>query len=232
VTSCALEHPYQSGSLDDGEPLRPGGRELTLRALQCAAFSAGERILDLGCGNGAGTHMLRQRGCRPIALDIALTRLRHARAEPGFDAVAGDARHLPFADASIDGILAECSLSLAGYTSSALAECHRVLRPGGKLALTDVFARLEDAERVPLPGCLAGLAPRQQILGALAANGFTVLRWEDHSDVLKSFLAQLIFSGRGSDALWTGGGSAYAAALRACRPGYFLLVAEKQKWSR
>jgi hypothetical protein len=61
----------------------------------------------------------------------------------------------------------------------------------------------------------------------MAAAGFIVQRWEDHSDVLKSFLAQLIFSGRGSEALWAGNGTAFAAALRACRPGYFLLTACK-----
>ena len=228
---CTLEHPYQSGQFsvgDGGEPLRPGGSELTVRALHCAGFGKGDLVLDLGCGEGAGTRQLRRHGCTPIGLDLAPARLlRAARTEPGQAMVAAAARRLPIAEASLDGILAECSLSLAGYTPEVLAECRRVLRPGGRLAITDVFARLEDCDRTPLPGCLAGLAPRNEILAALAASGFTVQRWEDHSDVLKSFLAQLIFSGRGSEALWTGDGSAYMAALRACRPGYFLLVAAK-----
>lgn len=229
---CALEHPYRSGQFgaaEDGEPLRPGGLELTVRAIHCAGFAAGARILDLGCGSGAGSRQLRRHGCAPVGLDLAPARLaRAAQALPELAAVAGDARHLPFAEASFDGMLAECSLSLAGYTAPTLAECLRVLRPGGRLAITDVFARIEDAERAPLPGCRTGLASRNELLAALGAAGFGVLRWEDHSDVLKSFLAQLIFSGRGSESLWTGDGSAYATALRACRPGYFLLIATKE----
>jgi ubiquinone/menaquinone biosynthesis C-methylase UbiE len=228
MTQCTLEHPYQSGRHDGGEPLRPGGLELTTRAIQCAAFSAMEHILDLGCGTGTGTKLLRRHGCSAISLDRSSAQLAHAvRAQPNLTAVVADARWLPLADASVDGVLAECSLSLTGYNQATLGESYRVLRPSGRLAVTDVFARHEDPERAPLPGCLAGLVSRGEILAAMAAAGFIVQRWEDHSDVLKSFLAQLIFSGRGSETLWTGNGSAFTAALRACRPGYFLMIASK-----
>jgi ubiquinone/menaquinone biosynthesis C-methylase UbiE len=229
---CTLEHPYQSGRFavaDSDDAPRPGGPDLTSRAIRCAGFGVDEQVLDLGCGDGAGSKLLRQQGCAAIALDIATERIaRAAQALPQLAAVAADARHLPFADDSLAGILAECSLSLAGYTAETLAECRRVLRPGGRLAVTDVFARHGNADRVPLPGCLAGLASRANILAAMASAGIKVERWEDHSDLLKSFLAQLIFSGRGSEALWTGDGSAYTTALRACRPGYFLLIATKE----
>jgi arsenite methyltransferase len=228
---CALEHPYQSGNIgnaDNGERLRPGGVQLTVRAIDCAGFTAGERILDLGCGNGAGVNRLRRHGCVPVGVDLAPQSLaRAAQALPGLAAIAGDARRLPFADASFDGMLAECSLSLAGFTPATLVECLRVLRPGGKLAVTDVFARADDAQRTALPGCLAGLASRKDILAALVAAGFIVERWEDHSDVLKSLLVQLILSGGGAESLWNSDGSNYTTALRACRPGYFLLIAAK-----
>jgi arsenite methyltransferase len=229
---CALEHPYQRGRHDDGEPLRPGGSELTLRALQCAGFTTGERVLDLGCGVGVATQLLHRHGCTALGIDVAAPRLALARRnEPALAMVAGDARRLPFADASLDGILAECALSLIGYTAEMLTECRRVLRPGGRLAVTDLFARAGNVERPNLPGCLGGMASRGTILAAMADAGFVVQRWEDHSDLLKSFVAQLIFSGRGAEALWTGDGSAYTTALRACRPGYFLLIAAKPERS-
>ena len=228
MDSCALEHPYQSGRHDDGAPLRPGGSELTLRALSCAGFAPGERVLDLGCGVGVATHLLRRHGCAVVGLDLVAKRLALARRnEPTLAMVAGDARHLPFADDCFDGVLAECSLSLIGYTAANLAECHRVLRPGGRLAITDLYARTEDTQRQPLPGCLGGMTSRSSILTAVADAGLVVQRWEDHSDRLKSFVAQLIFAGTGAEALWAGDGPAYAAALRASRPGYFLLIAEK-----
>lgn len=225
---CVLEHPYQAGRQDSGEPLRPGGSELTLRALRQAAFAPGERVLDLGCGVGIATKLLRRHGCEALGVDLAVNRLEIARrADPALAMVAGDARRLPFADASLDGILTECALSLIGYTAATLAECRRVLRPGGRLAITDLYARAEDGARPPLPGCLGGMTSRATILAVLADTGFAVQCWEDHSDRLKSFVGQLIFAGIGAESLWTGDGPAYAAALRASRPGYFLLVAER-----
>ena len=225
---CALEHPYQAGRHDDGAPLRPGGSELTARALNLAGFATGERVLDLGCGVGVATRLLQRHGCTAIGLDLALKRLSLARRdEPALAMVAGDAAQLPFAAESLDGILAECSLSLIGYSPATLAECQRVLRRGGRLAVTDLYTRADNGQRPALPGCLGGMAARAGILAALADAGFIVECWEDHSDRLKSFVAQLIFAGSGAEALWSGDGPDYAAALRASRPGYFLLVARK-----
>ena len=228
MTPCVLEHPYQAGCHDRGEPLRPGGSELTLRALRSANFAPGERVLDLGCGTGVATKLLRRHGCEALGLDLVAKRLALARSQESTLAmVAGDARSLPFADGCFDGILSECALSLIGYTADTLAECRRVLRPGARLAITDLYTRVEEAPCQPLPGCLGGMTSRANILAALAVAGFALRRWEDHSDRLKSFVAQLIFAGIGAESLWTGDSPAYAAALRASRPGYFLLVAQR-----
>ena len=226
--SCVLEHPYQAGRHDNGAPLRPGGTDLTLLALSRAGFAPGERVVDLGCGVGVATRLLKRYGCVAIGLDLVAKRLSLARNDdPALAMVAGDARHMPIGDASLDGVLAECSISLMGYTTATLAECRRVLRPGGRLVITDLYSRVEDVERQPLPGCLGGMASRTSILAVLADAGFVVQCWEDHSERLKSFVAQLIFAGVGAEVLWAGDGPTYAAALRASRPGYFLLVARR-----
>ena len=229
---CALEHPYQSGRHDDGAPLRPGGDELTRLAFDCAGFAAGQGVLDLGCGVGIATRLLHARGCVAFGVDRAPQRLALARrTEPGLLLVAGDGRRLPFAEECFDGIVAECVFSLIGYAASHFAECARVLRPGGRLALTDLYARADAATEAPgdtaLAGCLAGMTTRAAIVGALTDAGLHVDAWQDHTPRLKSFVAQLIFSGPSGEALWTGDGPAGAAALRALRPGYFLLVASK-----
>jgi ubiquinone/menaquinone biosynthesis C-methylase UbiE len=233
---CALEHPYQSGRHDDGAPLRPGGDQLTRRACECAEFGQGQRVLDLGCGVGVGTRQLQARGCVAFGLDRAPHRLAMARRNvPGLLAVAADGRRLPFADGCFDGIVAECVFSLIGYRAAHFAECARVLRAGGRLALTDLYAR---AGIIPdrcadgtAGGCLSGMTTRDAIFAALADAGLSIETWQDHTPLLKSFVAQLIFNDQGGEALWAGDVPAAAAALRARRPGYFLLLARKPERS-
>lgn len=231
----AVATPYASGHLPSNaatvcarDELRPGGNELTRRAIDCAGFAAGADILDLGCGSGAGSRLLRRHGCRVIALDHSHQALTTAtRRLAGLESIAADACRLPLSDASIGGILAECSLSLAGYASAALAECLRVLRPGGRLAITDVYAR--DPSPPPAPesaACLGHLAGRDAILAALARAGLRIERWEDHSALLKRFIAQLIMNCGSTDTLW-GGNPELGEKLRQQRPGYFLLIAAK-----
>ena len=229
---CALEHPYQSGRHDDGAPLRPGGDELTRLACEYAALGPGQRVLDLGCGVGVGTRLLRACGCLAFGLDRAPHRLATARRKvPGLPAVAGDGRRLPFADASFDGVVAECVFSLIGYQATHFAECARVLRPGGRLAITDLYARAGEATDGHAGGgaggCLSGMTTRDAIFAALADAGLSIETWQDHTPRLASFVAQLILSERGGEALWADDGPAGAAALRTRRPGYFLLVARK-----
>lgn len=234
---CAFERPeppYRSGRFGNGSeaaPLRPGGLDLTRRAAQCAGFAAGQRLLDLGCGEGQGTQLLCALDCRVIGLDVAKSSLTTAAAHlPDLWPVAASASRLPFADAAFDGIIAECSLSLADRRSDALAECRRVLRPGGRLAITDVFARCPAIDDAPLPDCLAGLSTQAEIEAEVARAGLAIERWEDHSAVLKTFIARLIFASEPGHGLWgddAGTDGTLGAALRERRPGYYLLIARK-----
>jgi ubiquinone/menaquinone biosynthesis C-methylase UbiE len=227
---CAVVHPYRSGRFggSDVEPLRPGGLELTRLAMHYAGFGAGDHILDLGCGEGAGTQLLCHLGCNAIGLDTSTASLATAAARlPGLPLIRASACYLPFADASLDGILAECSLSLVEQRAVVLAECYRAMRPGGRFAITDVFACDTVSHDQPLPSCLVGMTAQNEILAGLANAGFRVERWEDHSQVLKAFLARLIFECDSTDALWAGDAGTLSAALKQCRPGYFLLIAVK-----
>jgi SAM-dependent methyltransferase len=108
----------------------------------------GERVLDIGCG--AGRHSLEavRRGADTVALDLSLDDLHRAQRAvadyghvdvpaPGrFLAVRGDARHIPFADASFDRVIASEVLEHIVEDDAAVAELFRVLRPGGVLAVT------------------------------------------------------------------------------------------------
>lgn len=81
-------------------------------------------------------------GCRVIGLDLISASLASATTRlAAFWPVVAGAGQLPLADASVDKIIAECSISLTENRRQALAECWRVLHAGARLAITDVFAR-------------------------------------------------------------------------------------------
>jgi ubiquinone/menaquinone biosynthesis C-methylase UbiE len=230
-TARQLESPYQSASLRDGagEPLRPGGRRLTERALGLGAWHCGERVIEVGCGRGIALKILGCAGVDAIGVDLSAEALLAARdAQLAVVRANGDA--LPFADESADGVLAECSFSLMPDQPAALKEFHRVLRPGGRLVICDVYARNPPAEgNAPVP-CLEGVLVRQSTERLLARSGLPAARWEDHSDVLKAFVARFLFEYGSLEALWSGasclkGGS--GAAAKALGLGYAILVARK-----
>ncbi|HJU19671.1 MAG TPA: class I SAM-dependent methyltransferase [Stellaceae bacterium] len=94
--------------------------------------------LDIGCGEGSNTRLLAKRGARMTAVDISPTFLRHAQAaeltEPlGIRYVQADAGFLPCAEGTFDFATAFMSLMDMPDQQTALAEAHRVLKPGGFL---------------------------------------------------------------------------------------------------
>jgi SAM-dependent methyltransferase len=241
---------YASGALRDGrgQSLRPGGPQLTARAVFCGNWQPGQRVIDIGCGNGGTLDYLRRCGLQAIGVDISQAMLRQTKRQDNeLDVVQASGDDLPFADASADGILAECSLSLLPNAAKALSEFHRVLRPGGRLVVTDVYARHPqtiDPIAHDLPPCFSGVLEKERTIRQLETVGFGIDNWEDHSDVLKAFITRFIFEHGSLEALW--GGSAERSlptgrtgddraertpdrlqSLKTLRPGYALLVARK-----
>ena len=203
----------------DGAPLRPGGRELTEELLDLAGLPPAARVVDVGCGQGASLEALAQRGCRAVGIDVAPAAIAQARRRTTSLALASGLA-LPFATGSFDGVLAECSLSTMPDRPAALAEWHRVLRPGGRLAISDVYLRGTGDSAVPLMS-------RAAIDNALAAAGFERIQFVDRSDVLKRWVAQFIFAHGTLDALWRDAPA--AATLRTAALGYFLAIAGKPR---
>lgn len=95
----------------------------------------GRTVLDLGAGTGAASRAIAAAGGSPIAADIAIGMLQAVRGERPPSAVA-DARALPFADHSLDGVVAAFSLNHVPNPERALSEAIRVTRPGSPVLVS------------------------------------------------------------------------------------------------
>ena len=150
-----------------------------------ADLHAGETVLDLGSGAGADVLISARRvGAtgRAIGLDmtdemLALARANAARAGlHNAEFVKGYIEEIPLDDDSVDVVISNCVINLAADKSRVLREAARVLRPGGRFAVSDVIADddMDDATRADMQqwtGCVAGALTRSQYERALTAAG-------------------------------------------------------------
>jgi ubiquinone/menaquinone biosynthesis C-methylase UbiE len=201
---------------------------------------AGARLLDVGCGPAASVeHIVAAHHLNVIGLDPSALLLRSGRGrDTRLPLVQACGESLPIGTNQIDAVLAECSLSVMKSTARALAEFWRVLRPGGFLLLSDVYARNPEAitalRRLPIDSCLSGAKSRAEVIEQVGAQGFTIKLWEDHTQALKVFAAQLTWANGSLRQFWCratsrADASDIQAAIAQSKPGYYLLIAQKEK---
>ena len=152
-----------------------------------ADLHEGETVLDLGSGAGADVLISARRvgpTGKAIGLDMTDEMLELARANAAQAGVAnvefvkGFIEDIPLRDASVDVIVSNCVLNLSGDKPKVLAEAARVLKPGGRFAVSDVIASpdMDEATRADLAaytGCIAGALTEEQFRDGLTAAGFT-----------------------------------------------------------
>ncbi len=114
------------------------------KALDRAGVRAGQLAADLGAGTGFVTEGLLRRGLRVVAVDqseamLAKMRTKFAGAADRIDYRKGEAEELPLADQSVEHVFANMYLHHVGDPGRAIIEMARVLKPGGRLTITDVF---------------------------------------------------------------------------------------------
>ena len=150
-----------------------------------ADLHEGEIVLDLGSGAGADVLISARRvGAtgKAIGVDMTDEMLELARANArdagvdNVDFVKGYIEEIPLADGSVDVVISNCVINLSADKRQVLREAARVLRPGGRFAVSDVIADpdMDDATRTDMQqwtGCVAGALTRAEFEQALTDAG-------------------------------------------------------------
>ena len=202
---CATVYGFDLVALFLGESYHPGGVTLTRRLAERLDLQRGERVLDVACGNGTTALLLaaeRDVGVVGIDLgDIQIARARARAADAGLDGCAsfeiGDAERLPVDDGQFDAVVCECALCTFPDKAAAAAEMARVLRPGGRVGITDIWldpTRL-DPELRGLAGrvaCVADARPIADLVALLETAGFSVTDIERHDQALLDTIERIV----------------------------------------
>ena len=200
-----------------------------------AELLPGEVVLDLGSGGGLDVLLSAKRvgsTGKAYGLDmtdemLALARQNQQRAGvTNVEFLKGEIEHIPLPDASVDVIISNCVINLSADKRAALAEAFRVLKPGGRFAVSDVVVRGE----LPPPvrhsmelwvGCIAGALEEREFIALLEGLGFTDVGIEP-TRVYEFADAKTVLAGAGLDSEVLArevGGRVMGAFVRARKPG-------------
>ena len=133
--SHMLDYDIEAARYDATRGGVPRARSAARAVLALVPERAGS-LLDVGCGTGLVTERLTRPGLRTFGVDASLGMASVAAGRVGSGVVLGDSRRLPFADACLDAVSAVWLLHLLPEAPAVIAECARVLRPGGVFVTT------------------------------------------------------------------------------------------------
>ncbi len=201
---CASGYSSDLVSLLLGSSYHPGGTTLTRRLLDAMGLQPGERLVDVACGTGT-TGLLAAQEYDAIVDGVDLSASNVALAVGAADAAGigdrtrfhhGDAEALPLPDGVWDVVVCECALCTFPDKPTAIAEIARVLRPGGRVGISDVTAErdLLPAELTGLGAwiaCVADARPPKEYEALLTAHGLRVKLVEQHREALDRMVLQI-----------------------------------------
>lgn len=239
-TACSL---FQLET--DGEAClhvnRPGGLELTRKAVDLCNLPANASVLDVASGAGSTLKYLNEeKRFQAVGLDLSLDMLRFGQTHhPGLWLIQGDCEKIPLPTGSQHALLTECAFSLTGGSDHTLREFHRVLSPDGRLIVTDIYIRevLDPRGLDCLSGttCLSGAATEETIRRKLSNNGFKITTWQDHTLLFKQWLSHMVFKLGSLETFYRqlvhceeDAESLIQGLSRQIKLGYYLMIAQKE----
>jgi len=200
---CAKLYESDFAKLLLGDSFHPGGTKLTGRLGELLELKGESRVLDAASGKGASGVFLAERfGCRVLGVDFSAQSAAEANtlaASKGLSELArfeqGDAEHLPFADASFDAIICECAFCTFPDKTAAAREFARVLRPGGRVGLSDltrgaVLPKELDGLLAWI-SCIADAQPVDRYIAYLSGAGLDPRQTEQHDEALLEMVHQV-----------------------------------------
>lgn len=200
---CAAVYSSEWARLLLGESFHPGGVALTERLGEMLDLMPGDRVLDVAGGTGtSAVYLARRFGVAVTAIDYSAANVaatqeaaRQAGVETLVDAREGDAECLPCADGSFDAVICECAFCTFPNKAAAAAEFARVVRPGGRVGLSDL------TRAGPLPAdlhtllawvaCIADAQPTAGYRAYLHDAGLMVQQCEPHDAVLGALVRDI-----------------------------------------
>jgi len=239
VEGCA--DPITS-NLYDGSQASQVPEEALLASLGCgnptalAELKAGETVLDLGSGGGIDVLLSAKRvgpTGKAYGLDMTDEMLALARANQrkagveNVEFLKGEMENIPLPDNSVDVIISNCVINLSADKDRVLHEAFRVLKPGGRVAVSDIVVRGEVPAAIRRSvelwvGCMAGALEENEYLAKLARAGFEAVTVEPTRIYrVEDAREQLSTSGIDVDAIAPlVDGKFMSAFVRAKKPGY------------
>jgi len=203
-TCCADLYAQDWVRLLLGNTFHPGGAALTRHLGALLQLGPDDHVLDVASGPGASAlELARTFGCRVTGVDFSAEQVTRANVASAAADLAdrvqfqqGDAEQLLFDDGRFDALVCECAFCTFPDKPSAASELFRMLRPGGRLGLSDIAL---DPALLPaslqgvlgVVACIADARPAEEYVELLAAAGFGEVQVEDHAAALSELVKQI-----------------------------------------
>lgn len=202
-TCCSIAYQSEAARFLLGDSFHPGGIKLTEHLGSLLLLGPGQRVLDIASGQGRSAIALAQHfGCHVLGIEYGSDAVKQSTETAVQAGVAhlvtfqqGDAECLPVSDETFDAIICECAFCTFPNKLMAASEFQRVLKPGGRIGLSDLTRTGDVPEELQSLlawiACIADAQPVSTYTRYLSDAGLTVDLVETHDEALHEMVQQI-----------------------------------------